>query len=184
MEKFQQEDWYYKDNGFSSKEEMDKAHKPVVDYTLNILENKEGKIVDLGCGNGALMRKIYLLNHNIVPYGIDIDPERIAHASVLLPEFSLNFFAGDVFEDEHLWQKDNKYALAIVMPGRFLETNESTALKLRRRLKKHCNKIVLYAYNDWLEKYGKLHKLAEASGFILENENEQTGVGLASLKEV
>lgn len=62
------------------------------------LVDQAGRIVDLGCGNGMLLR--YLLDHSphaLTPFGLDLDPRCISIArSSVFPEFAGNFFVGDL----------------------------------------------------------------------------------------
>ena len=48
-------DWYASDNGFSSEDAMDAAHAPVVGAAVTALAGTGGDVLDLGCGNGALL---------------------------------------------------------------------------------------------------------------------------------
>lgn len=163
------EDSYTADNGFSNVEALDLAHQPIVECAVKALSDKGGKVIDFGSGNGVLLQKIYSLNPNIIPYGIEIDPQRVEHTKDVLPDFASNFSVGSMFEDAGIWAKDKKYALAILMPGRLLEVEPNLAVQFKEKLKKHCNKVLVYAYGDWLEKYGGLKKLSEKAGFIIKD---------------
>lgn len=171
--------WYWTDNGFSKVWVMNEAHKPIVDLASSLLMETHSTVLDLGCGNGALLHKILLKNPGIVPYGIDLSSESIAHACILLPDFSGNFQAADIFESpETLWG-NRCFSLALVMPGRFLEIGAERADRLRNFLRKKCRNILLYAYGDWLERFGTLSQLAEKSGFALPNNGSDVNAGFA-----
>lgn len=95
-------DWYASDNGFASILAMNKAHHPIVELALATLAGRGGLVLDLGCGNGALLEKICKGSKTVVPYGTDISADKIAHARSLLPAFADNFLLGDMFENESL----------------------------------------------------------------------------------
>ena len=50
--------WYATDNGFDSIAAMEDAHRPIVTAAVAALAGRRGDVVDLGCGNGALLDKI------------------------------------------------------------------------------------------------------------------------------
>jgi hypothetical protein len=112
--------WYATDNGFRSVPDMDSAHAPIVALAASTLGAAGGAVLDLGCGNGALLAKVQAVT-GAVPFGIDRDSDRIAHAHELLPRFAENFRVGDLGENDALWDEGRRYALALVMPGRLIE---------------------------------------------------------------
>src|SRR5690349_9631667 len=109
-------EWYYSDNGFPSVEDMHDAHKPIVALATAVLSGTGGSILDLGCGNGMLLKKIHEANSASVPFGIDVAPSRIEHARELNPRFAANFVSGDMFDSDRVWPDGRRYALAILMP--------------------------------------------------------------------
>ena len=122
-------------------------------------------MLDLGCGNGALLKELREECPAVVPYGIDVDESRIAHARELLPDVAGHFVAGDLFAADSLWPEGRRYALALVMPGRLLEVGPARAARLRARLERQCDRVLVYAYGDWLTRHGDLQGLAAAAGF-------------------
>jgi SAM-dependent methyltransferase len=160
------QEWYHTDNGFSSVFAMDSAHKPVVEVCLSILEaNKAVNVLDLGCGNGALLKKIKNANSNVTPYGIDHDSLRIEHAHAVLPDYSENFVTGDIFENNFLWHRGLHYRISILMPGRLLDCKNIEQIKwLKNQIENHCDNLIIYAYGDWLTRYGSITKLANELG--------------------
>jgi hypothetical protein len=140
-------EWYCTDNGFASESDMNAAHKPLVDLAVCTLAGRGGAVLDLGCGNGALLRKIRRLNPGAVPFGVDIDPAKLAHARLLLSEFDDNLFLDDIFETDALWPDGQVYALVILMPGRLLEVSLERAEKLKSRLREHASNLIVYSYD-------------------------------------
>ena len=159
-------DWYASDNGFSSEDAMGAAHAPVVGAVVAALAGTGGDVLDLGCGNGALLQRIEAATPGVVPYGIDVDASRIEHARLVLPAHADNFVAGDLVDDDVIWPDDRRYALAVLMPGRLLEAGPERSAALRQRLRDRCRQVLVYAYDDWLERPGGLPGLAARPGSI------------------
>lgn len=172
--------WYASDNGFASRAGMEAAHRPVVDLVTATLGDAGGRVLDLGCGNGALLRAIQTACPAAVPFGIDVDPTRIAHARELHRSYADHFVAGDLFESDEIWEVREPYALALLMPGRLLEAEREKATRLRTRLRAACDRVLVYAYGDWLTRHGGLGGLAEAAGIRLAGPGP---VGVAALAE-
>ena len=175
-------EWYASGNGFSSRLVMDNAHKPIVELAVATLFGSGGKILDLGCGNGALLKKIYEANPETVPFGIEFESSRVEHARMLLPEFADHLICGDMFEEDLLWSGDRRYALVILMPGRLVEAGPERSAALKERLKKHCDYLLVYAYGDWLSRYENLADLAQKAGIVLLTSEPDVKVSLARLK--
>jgi hypothetical protein len=175
--------WYATDNGFSTAAAMDAAHAPILALAKRALAEHPGPVLDLGCGNGALLKKVLDANPSLTPFGIDVDPGRVAHARELLPRFADNFAAGNLFDTESLWPDDRRYTLALLMPGRLLEATPAQAARLRTRLKSQCDRVLIYAYGDWLTRHGSLKGLAETAGLKLFAGDEHAPAGLAEVME-
>jgi hypothetical protein len=167
------------DNGFPSLAAMDQAHAPIVTLASTLLDRRGGAVLDLGCGNGALLGKLQSGHPELVPFGIDQDPERIARAREHFPAFASNFWTGNLFESEAPWADERRYAVALVMPGRLLETDAARAAALRERLQTHCDAVLVYAYGDWLTRHGSFEELVKAAGLRLKR--AAGPVGLAEI---
>ena len=87
---------------------MDSAHQPILNLALGTLPEVGGTVIDLGCGNGALLQKLWTANINIVPSGIELEGDRFAHIVTLLPQFTENFVLGSLFS-ENQWQNNQRY---------------------------------------------------------------------------
>jgi SAM-dependent methyltransferase len=61
---------------------------------------RSGRILDLGCGNGLLLKYVVSRSpHTLIPYGVDLMRQSIAQArQIVLPEFARNFSVGNVAE--------------------------------------------------------------------------------------
>jgi 2-polyprenyl-3-methyl-5-hydroxy-6-metoxy-1,4-benzoquinol methylase len=173
--------WYATDNGFDSIVAMEEAHRPIVTAAVAALAGRGGNAVDLGCGNGALLDKIAAAARGVAPFGIDLDEARIEHARALHRNAAAHFIVGDMFDDEGLWSSDKRFALAILMPGRLLEAGPERAAALRARLRTHCDRLLVYAYGDWLAIPGGLSALARQAGLELPKQNADERVALATV---
>jgi hypothetical protein len=173
--------WYATDNGFSTVAAMQSSHEPILKTANLVLAENSGMVLDLGCGNGALLKKLVEANPSLVPFGIDSDSARIAHARELLPRLGDNFVAGNLFDLESVWPEGRTYALALVMPGRLLEVAPAQAAALRARLRDRCDRILIYAYGDWLTRHGDLKGLAAAAGFKLLAADEGATAAIAEV---
>ena len=175
-------EWYARDNGFTSSITMERAHAPIVELASEVLGENAGNVLDLGCGNGALLKRLCERLPAIVPFGIESDPERSGHVAEVLPRFAGNIVTGDMFTSALPWPDGRRYALALLMPGRLLEANAAERAALEQRLAAHCDALLVYAYGDWLTKYGDLRGLAQAAGLaLLQGTTEKPSAGLARL---
>jgi hypothetical protein len=176
---FTRPDWYATDNGFPSVLMMERAHAPIVALAAATLGAAGGAVLDLGCGNGALLARLRGAWPTIDPYGVDSQPDRIARVQEVLPGFASHFWVEDLFDGSAPWREDRRYVLALLMPGRLLETDAPRAARLRERLRTHCERVLVYAYGDWLSRYGGLDRLAAAAG--LRMGRMEGPVGLAEI---
>jgi HEXXH motif-containing protein len=137
--------WVHLDNGFSSREVMNELHRPIVALARRELEGLTGDVLDLGCGNGALLAKICDERSGLTPHGVDRSELALAHARELLASHARNFVAGDLFDCD-LWSCGPRYALTLVMAGRLLEVEPGNADRLMTRLRASSDAILVYAY--------------------------------------
>ena len=172
-------EWYASDNGFSARAAMDEAHRPIVELALTSVGDS-GAVIDLGCGNGALLKKICEARTGVVPFGLDVDEPKLEHARLLQPAFSANFVAGNMFERIPI-DADTVYSLIILMPGRLLEVEEASARRLREWLRGHFQRLLVYGYGEWLTRYGGLPGLAGRAGLTLESVHKSGTAGLARI---
>jgi hypothetical protein len=178
---YQYTDWYFTDNGFFSKYSMDSAHKPILTLARQCLQGVAGRALDLGCGNGVLMRKIWLEHQEIVPGGVDVDPAKIAHAQELLPEFASHFGVADMFASEAIWSSEQPYALVILMLGRLTEVPRDKANWLLEKLQTCTQQLLVYAYDDYLRSHTSLNQMATDLGIELIDYQPGATVSLAKI---
>lgn len=158
-------DWYHVDNGFTSMHAMVAQHGPLVDIARDCLASASGHVLDLGCGNGALLGKICKDREDLVPCGVDLNTVALQHARELFPRFARNFEQRDIF-DPLFWSGSQRYALAILMAGRLREVSASKATALLACLVGHCDRVLLYVYPSW--KGESLERIVRQSGLRFE----------------
>lgn len=173
-------DWYATDNGFNTRAAMDEAHRPLVELAASTL-GETGSVLDLGCGNGALLRKIVDRQRRVMPFGVDGDAGKIAHARQLQPSFAANFIVSDMFEALPL-DADTRYSMVILMPGRLLEVDEGRAARLRQWLRGHFDQLLVYGYGEWLTRYGSLEGLAAQAKLTLLKTGSNDRAALARIQ--
>ena len=74
---------------------------PVEIYNIFLsLIDHDGKVIDLGCGNGLMLKHLVTNSkYKLVPYGVDFIEESIKQArEIVLPEYSDNFTVANVVE--------------------------------------------------------------------------------------
>jgi hypothetical protein len=133
-------------NGFASPHAMNVAHAPLVTAAAGLLDHHGGAVLDLGCGNGALLKKINALRPNAIPYGIDRNKAAIAVARSAMPEFAANFWVGDIWQEAALWTR--RFRLVLLSLRRFEEIDDATAAALIEKLGRQAEQVLVYAYAE------------------------------------
>jgi len=157
--------WYYRQNGFSSLAAMSDAHAQVARAAHALLSGRRARVIDLGCGNGALLARLCEENPGTIAYGVDRDPGKIERAREIHGNYPENFVAGSAFDFSGWWPADWDFDVMILCPGRFLEAPAAEAEALRRRIAEKVDRVLLYAYSDWLASYGSVEAIAHLTGF-------------------
>lgn len=134
------------DNGFSSKEGMDREHANLVDQIV-LLENrildKIRSVIDLGCGNGKLLEQLRSKLLHIQSWsGVEIDFDRAKRAQFRNPEFSI--FNTDIFSET--WFQPDQFDIGIISFNRLLEREMQG--QNWDHLFKACRYVVVYSYDD------------------------------------
>jgi SAM-dependent methyltransferase len=174
--------WYASDNGFTSIAAMERLHAPIVQLAHQVLSGSGGLVLDLGCGNGTLLRRIVDATPGIIPYGLDYVAESIEHARTLVPDSYDNFLIGNMFDCDAIWENDRHYAAILLMPGRLLDGPIDRLAAFKRKLAERCKHIIVYAYGDWLTRYGDLTGLVREAGLEPLDIKPGETVGLATVQ--
>lgn len=151
--------WYYEDNGFMSPDSMDRAHSPLLELTEAIPVDELNRVIDFGCGNGALLKKMISSRPACVPYGLDVSALRIEHARLLHPRFRENFEVCSMFHPSGRWLQ-SEFELALLMVGRLLEVTSRERDEFIDRLQRRCKRVLLYFYGGWIEADAGLQDLS------------------------
>jgi hypothetical protein len=173
--------WLAEENGFSSIYEMERAHVPIVGAARAACAGKQGGVIDLGCGNGVLVKKICELDPHLIPYGIDSIGTRVDRAKMLMPNHAGNFICGELAVETGIWRGDRSYMLALLMPGRLLEMTSGQGKQLRSYLRSKVERVLVYAYGDWQRRYGNLQRLCLVAGLRMEDGSDTAVAGLAEV---
>jgi SAM-dependent methyltransferase len=176
--------WYHRDNGFVSRDAMGRAHQRITTTVRGCLGAAGGDVVDLGCGNGALLARIADLCRGVRPFGIDCDAARIDHARKLMPAFANNFVVGDISGSGAAWGTEPRFAVALQMPGRLLELPSHAFAAVRTFLRNRCDAVVAYAYGDWLERAGGFAGLAARTGLEFASHEDDGAVAVGVVARI
>jgi hypothetical protein len=160
-----EQSWYYRDNGFTSLDAMHDLHQPLVTLAKATLQCSTGKVLDLGCGNGALLAKICEGSTGLIPHGVDRNPVALEHVGAVLPTFSGNFRVGDIFHIDD-WDGGTTYALTLLMAGRLLEVERAVANRLTHWLLAQSGAVLVYMYPE--RSHRSLSSVAQEFGLLLE----------------
>jgi SAM-dependent methyltransferase len=158
-------EWYHRDNEFVSARRMRKAHDPIVRLAARTLR-RGGAVLDLGCGNGALLEEIRARRPATVPFGIDRLPERLAHAREVHPDFAANFVGGEIADlvGGRVRLPADRFALAIVSIRRFSDAGAGKE-GLLGWLRGHADEALVYRYGR--EPLPDLAAIAAETGLVL-----------------
>jgi trans-aconitate methyltransferase len=174
-------DWYHLDNLFPSRARLDEVHAPIVALALATLGGRGGDVLDLGCGNGALLAKLHAGDPGVVPHGVDLEPDRIEHARVLLPRFATNFVAADLYAAHPLVADDRHYALVLLAGRRLLQGTPDRVDRLKAWLAGHARHVLFYGYGTALTAFDSgLAGLARAAGLRLLDEGADVRASLVA----
>lgn len=159
------------DNGFGSLDAMERAHRVIT----SVLPAGPRSVLDLGCGNGLLARKLAGVKGKA--FGVELDDGRAQRARKYLDDVA----RGDLFSVD--WGRWRPVDLVILMPGRLVESpSDNLLFKLGRvmGIGPGGELKLVYAYGDWLERYDSLEELCRAAGMKGGIRNEARGTDVAA----
>ncbi len=139
-------------NGFGDAASMERAHAALL-KALRAAPTT-GRLLDLGCGTGRLLEWARVQGWDVM--GVESDAARAGSATVPVRR-------GDLFD---LATLDGHWDVVLLMPGRLMEQdNKDRTEYLLNMLRAHADRVLLYAYGDWLTRFDGLPALSAAAGF-------------------
>ena len=133
----------YRPNGFES--------LPEDVYMAFLVEiNKDGKVLDLGCGNGLMLKYLMTMSgYKLIPYGVDFMPPSIKQAKEILHlQHRANFTVGNVIH--YSFSSKGPFDFIFVPLHHIDPADRINYLnKIKRAIKKN-GKIIFYEYADSL----------------------------------
>ena len=145
-------------NGFKSVVAMDRAHRPIVIASSEIVGSAGGNVLDMGCGDGTLLRKILAVADNLVPYGVDLDSKVVAAARALMHPFAENIRV------LNLWDAANTFSihfnLVLIAVCRFDEVSLRRANEMLAFMTANADNVLFYHYADGSQRPSIADRLA------------------------
>ena len=128
-------------NGFSSEEVMREAHN----FILSTLPNEigggiRGKVLDLGCGDGSLLREIQYRHPETELFGVDQEPDHIKGGKL-----GIKYYQARI--DEFLAWQD--FDLILIAIQRLYELPIPKTKELLERIHENAKELLLYSYDGW-----------------------------------
>ncbi|MEQ9714009.1 MAG: class I SAM-dependent methyltransferase [Candidatus Asgardarchaeum sp.] len=129
-------------NGF------DEYPTDVYNLFLSLIDH-DGKVLDLGCGNGLLLRHLITNSkYKLIPYGVDFIEESIKQAKEkILPEFAENFTTANIIDYD---LKESSFDFILFDP---YHLHPKDIPKMTHKIIKACRKngkVIFYTYKDVL----------------------------------
>lgn len=125
---------------------------PLNEYLSTLpLANRDGKIIDLGCGNGMLLKfLVEFSGHKLEPFGIDFKEKPIAQAKKeIFPSQAANFTIAKVWDYDF---RDGPFSTIISSP---FYVEKANMRQFTKRCLKHLNKggrLLYRLHHDALER--------------------------------
>ncbi len=120
----------------------------IYDLFLRLIDH-DGKVIDLGCGNGLMLRHLVTRSkYRLIPFGVDFIEESIRQAKeVVLPEYADNFTVGNVADID---LGTNAYDFIFFDPYTVHPDDLEDVVSRLLRACRPGGKVVFYTYRDVL----------------------------------
>jgi SAM-dependent methyltransferase len=133
-------------NGFSSADGMRDSHRDMVDALVTQLPPK-ARVLDLGCGNGMLLRRLTIHRPDIRIAGVDNNAEAIREAQETI-DLRSTFWHGAI--QDVMWV-DWKPTVVLFNPARLREMTPADASRASAWIREIPWQFP-YMYDDWQKK--------------------------------
>lgn len=138
----------YLPNGIVGPDHIGEVYNPFCEQITH-----GGKVLDLGCGNGLMLR--YLMEHTqfkLIPYGVDfIEPSIRQAKEIIHPEYGSNFALCNIMDYGY---KDAPFDFIFADP---YDIYPEDMPKFLEDVLKACadgGRVIFYTYHDVLERLG------------------------------
>ena len=133
----------FRPNGFSE------YPQEVYDVFLSLIDH-DGKVIDLGCGNGLMLLHLTTgSKHKLIPYGVDFIEESIKQAKeVILPQYAENFKVENIVDAD---LGANSFDFIFFDPYHVHSDDTQGMIDKLVKACKSGGRIVFYTYKDVLK---------------------------------
>ena len=123
----------------------------IYDFLLSFIDHP-GRVIDLGCGNGLLLKHLVENSkYELIPYGVDFIEESIEQAKrEILPEFADNFTVANI-RDYVKEMPDEYFDFVFFDPYHLHPKDLDEAVERILRACRPDGKVIFYTYSDVLE---------------------------------
>ena len=109
---------------------MTNSHQQIVAFVrAGLVQGAD--VLDLGCGNGALLFALREGKFGVRVHGIEVE-QGLADRRVRRLVEGDRIVCGNMFDDDYLW--DRHYDVVLLMPGRLVEASPKQRERLKKRL--------------------------------------------------
>jgi len=155
--------WHHLDNEFLTRADMRKGHDELLRRVLPLLEVNAASIADIGCGNALFLKNLLATRSSLIPYGIDICGERIAHAREVVSMHAAHFSECDALDILNTAIGGRSFDVALVFAGIIQESSAKARKRLLRWLQAQARVTIIYAYPT--SGYPSMKQMTEAWSF-------------------
>lgn len=171
----------HEDNGFSDLAAMRRRHELIASLVVGALGSSDGPaVLDLGCGNGALLASLRARVPGLRVCGVEYDGGRADRGREAFDLSEDELLVGNILSLEAPWEQVDHYDIVMLAVNRLLEAKESERDWLLANIRRKSSRLLLYTY-DGSEKPGALIQRAEEAHVLVPREDVSGFCGWAEL---
>ena len=140
---------HFSDNGFRAYHLMQECHAPILQALKNalpLISSNQVNLIDLGCGNGALLRRIVSIFPQVYAFGIDRDHEKVYRAISHVRHERVHLSCGNIEEFPSIFPKIS-FQIVLVMVAKLFVSNWENR-PLRVAIAESGASTLCYSYDD------------------------------------